>query len=995
MPHFLVPQQEFSITLTKSKIMKKLHYLSIIIIAVLLFSCNKIEEQNLAQKVNPFIGTGGHGHTYPGATLPFGMVQLSPDTRLEGWDGCGAYHYTDSILYGFSHTHLSGTGISDYADILLMPFAGEIFRADRNKIASHFKHDNETAYAGYYSVHLDDYNIDAELTTTLRCGIHHYKFNDDEQAKILLDLVHRDKVNDSYLEFIDNKTIVGYRHSSAWTNDQRLFFAMQFNKEFEINEIEFEKSEEIEKNKKYKGEYIKTILNFTEKDILVKVGISAVDIDGAKKNLEAEMPDFDFEKYKNDAVKAWNNQLSKITIETNDKNIETNFYTALYHTSIAPNTFSDVDGRYLGRDKNIHTADGFTNYTVFSLWDTYRATHPLFSIIERERTVDFIKVFIKQWEQDGQLPVWELAANETNCMIGKHAIPVIADAIINGIKGFDEQKAYQAMIDAMEQNNPALNAYRNNGFISTQDAMSSVSVTLEYAYDDWCIAKVAKHLGKDEDYKKYIQRAQFYKNIYDPETKFMRPRTNGAWKSPFNPAEVDFNYTEANSWQYSFYVPQDVQGLIEIMGGNAEFEKQMDALFTADSELEGRHQSDITGLIGQYAHGNEPSHHMAYLYNYIGKPYKTQKYTSKIMQEMYLNSPDGLIGNEDCGQMSAWYVFSAMGFYPVTPASGDYIIGSPLVNKAEIKLENGNTFKIIANNLSKENNYIQSATLNGNALEKSFITHEQIQNGGELIFEMGSEPNKEWGSEKENIPVSKISDEQIVTAPWLSTGKRSFSDKLRVDILSLQEDVKLYYALNDNDFQEFTETIIIDNDSKIRFYSENKDGKKSTIIESEFKKLPENMSIKLENMFDNQYTGGGYNALIDGIKGGYNFADGTYQGFNEKDLIAIIDLGEKQQISSVNMSFIQDINSWIFMPEYLEVYTSVDGKNFKLQGKNESKTNPKAEGSIRENIEIDFNSTQVKFIKVKAKNLGKCPEWHKGYAYDGKAWVFADEVGFE
>jgi len=926
-----------------------MRYIKIITSLFILFSiiaCNKKKDE-LHKSVNPFIGTGGHGHTYPGATLPFGMMQLSPDTRLEGWDGCSGYHFTDSIVYGFSHTHLSGTGISDYGDILLMPFAGDIFTAKKDKIASYFNHENEIAYAGYYSVKLDNYDIDVELTTSQRCGMHKYKFNSENQAKILLDLVHRDAVNDSYMEFVSKTEIRGYRHSSAWTDDQRLFFAIEFSEPFEIDEMQIENIEIIEENKKFRGKYLKTILKFDSKNIKVKVGISAVDIDGAVKNLKEEMPDFDFEKYKKQAADTWNNQLSKFIIETDDEDIKTNFYTAVYHNSIAPNLYSDIDGRYLGRDKNIHQAEDFNNYTVFSLWDTYRATHPMFSITEQKRTIDFIKVFINQWEQSGQLPVWELAANETNCMIGKHAIPVIADAIINGIEGFDYEKAYQAMKDAMEQDNPELNAYRKYGFISSEDAMASVSVTLEYAYDDWCIAQIAEKLGKTDDYNKYIKRAQYYKNLLDPQTNLMRPRTNGGWKEPFDPREVDFNFTEANSWQYSFYAPQDLNGLIEIMGGKDVFEKQLDNLFNAESETTGRHQSDITGLIGQYAHGNEPSHHMAYLYNFVGKPYKTQKYVSKIMHEMYKNSADGLIGNEDCGQMSAWYMFSAMGFYPVTPASGNYIIGSPILKKAEIKLENGNTFKIIAENVSKKNIYIQSVKLNGEDYNKSFITYSQIIDGGELEFEMGNSPNKNWASEAENSPISEINDNLIVVAPFLNTDVRSFAEKIDLEIQSVNKEDKIYYSLNESEFKAYSEKLSITENSILKFYSEDESGKKSAIIEAEFIKLPEGISIKLKNKYSSQYKASGDNALIDGILGRNNFADGSYQGFIEKDIIAIIDLGSKQQIKSVNMGFIQDIGSWIFRPEYIEVFTSTDGKNYKLQGKKNSITNVKESAAVK------------------------------------------------
>ena len=712
-----------------------------IIILFFIFSCNKNtnnaskqKDQPLIHYVNTFIGTGGHGHTYPGATLPFGMMQLSPDTRLDGWDGCSGYHYTDEYIYGFSHTHLSGTGISDYGDVLLMPTNEINFNNGANGkkgYRAHFSHDNEFAEPGYYKVNLDSTNIDVELTVAQRSGIHKYEFPSSENQFVILDLEHRDKVLDTKIEKISDTEIVGYRHSEAWAKDQRLYFVIKTSHPF--NDVLQSPSETGMPGAR------RSALNFinpNNEPVYIKVGISAVDIDGARKNLEAEVLNKDFETVKKEAQQLWESQLEKIVIESNDSDKKTNFYSALYHTMLAPQLYQDVDGRYRGMDLEIHETNDFNYYSVFSLWDTYRAAHPLYTIIEQDRTNDFIKTFLAKYDEGGIMPMWDLAGNYTDCMIGYHAVPVIADAYLKGLRDYDTEKAFEAMKHSATRDKFGLEAYKTYGFIPVDEESESVSKTLEYAYDDWTIAQMAKAMGKTDDYKTYIQRAQYYKNVFDPETNFMRGRFRNTWFTPFDPYEVNFNYTEANAWQYSFYVPQDVSGFIKLLGGKEKLEAQLDELFSAKTEISGRHQSDITGLIGQYAHGNEPSHHMAYLYNFVNKPHKTQEKVHQILTELYHNDPDGVSGNEDCGQMSAWYVLSSMGFYSVTPGSNEYIIGTPLFDKATINLENGKQFNITANNLSDSNTYIESVKLNGKALNETYISHSAIVSGGSLEFNM-------------------------------------------------------------------------------------------------------------------------------------------------------------------------------------------------------------------------------------------------------------------
>ena len=651
----------------------------------------------LTDHVNPFIGTGGHGHTYPGPSLPFGMIQPGPDTRLTGWDGCSGYHYSDSRIFGFSHTHLSGTGIADYADVLLMPATGEVRLnngADgRPGYSSAFTHAEEVARPGYYAVTLKDYDIRAELTTTLRAAMHRYAFPKGQPGHVVLDLEHRDKLTETSINVVSDTEVTGLRRSTSWARDQVVYFVIRFSRPVGrvAASVKVPESPEGTLVSDLKGAFN---VGSDGGQLLVKVGISAVSVEGARKNLDAEIPGWDFEAVRKAADQAWERELSKIRVNGGTKDQQTIFYTALYHAMLTPNVYMDVDGQYRGRDFKIHKADGFTYYSVFSLWDTFRALHPLLAIIDRARTRDFVRTFLRQYQEGGRLPVWELAANETDTMIGYHAVPVIADAIAKGIEGFDVNLAFEAMKHSAEEDRFGLAAYKQKGFIDASDEAEGVSRTLEYAYDDWAIAQVARRLGRQDDYRRYLARSQAYKHLFDPSTGFMRARVEGFWLTPFDPREVNNHYTEGNAWHYSFFVPHDVEGLMRLMGGREKFASKIDALFTADSQTTGREQADITGMIGQYAHGNEPSHHMAYLYAYAGQPWKTQAMVRRILDTLYANDPDGLSGNEDCGQMSAWYILSALGFYQVAPGSTEYVIGSPLFDSATInwRTDDGSSF---------------------------------------------------------------------------------------------------------------------------------------------------------------------------------------------------------------------------------------------------------------------------------------------------------------
>lgn len=975
--------------------MKKTVFIILSVIVIAATSCTT-KSKNPIDYVDPFIGTNAHGHTFPGAIWPFGMVQLSPDTRLDTWDGCSGYHYSDDVVFGFSHTHLSGTGCSDYGDILLMPTTGALQldngAGDHSKgYASKFSHQNEKASAGYYAVELDDYDVKVELTASPRVGWHRYHFPKTKDAHVVLDLTHRDKVLESNVEFVGKNEIAGYRRSAAWASDQRLYFVIQFSKEFENHGVEVD-GEQNEGTIYANGEALKAWVDFDmsgdKEPLTVKVALSPVSVENARRNLEAEASShIDFDAAHASAREVWNEYLSTIAVEGASEGDKINFYTAMYHCMTAPNIYQDIDGSYRGRDLEVRQAD-FSYYTVFSLWDTYRALHPFMTLFSEQMTNDFVNTFIRQWEEGGLLPVWELSACETYCMIGYHAVPVIVDAYMKGIRGYDVEKAYQAVKTSAMNDIFGLKAYKTNGYVPADIEGESVSKTLEYAYDDWCIAMMAKDLGKMEDYEYFIRRAQSYKNVFDPETKFMRARYSGKWFAPFDPREVNFNYTEANAWQYNFYAPQDVNTLIAMHGGDEAFCEILDRMLTEPMETTGREQADITGLIGQYAHGNEPSHHMAYLYNYAGQPWKTQALTRRIMKEMYFPAADGLCGNEDCGQMSAWYVMSAMGFYPVTPGDNQYILGSPLFSKVSLQMENGNTFVVEAQQNSEKNVYIQSATLNGADYNKGYITHDDIRNGGKLVFVMGDQPNENFATER---PVSQITDHLIVPVPFVEQGERTFLDSETIAFGCVDPDAEIYYGEKpafDASFKRYQKPFTI-TENAVYYLVAKKGAEKSAVIKAEFSKIPKNRTLQLESKYANQYSAGGDNALIDQIRGGENFRTGNWQGFQAQDVVAIIDLHQTETVSHLSLGAIQDQKAWVILPKQVEFFLSDDGRNFKSAGVVRHQIPMQDEGSIIHDFELKLKPQKTRYIKVVAANAGKLPEWHLGAG--GNSWIFVDE----
>ncbi|CAK7027467.1 MAG: hypothetical protein PARBA_01151 [Parabacteroides sp.] len=727
--------------------------LAVSLLALAACTPEKQQEADYTQYVNPFIGTDFTGNTYPGAQVPFGMVQLSPDNGLPGWDRISGYFYPDSTIAGFSHTHLSGTGAGDLYDISFMPVTRPYKEAPAPLgIYSSFSHNEEAASAGYYRVLLKDYNINVELTATERCGIQRYTFPKAESS-VFLNLkkaMNWDFTTDSYIEVLDSVTIRGYRFSDGWAKDQHVYFKTRFSKPFVACHMDTTAI-----NTKEKGRigtaYIARFDFNTEKDeeILVTTAISGVSMDGAAQNLQAEAPKNDFDLYHRQAVANWNKQLSKIEVKSPVTDDLVNFYTAMYHSMLAPTIYSDVDNSYYGPDKKAHKTDGWVNYSTFSLWDTYRAAHPLFTYTQPERANDMVKSFLAFYEQNGRLPVWNFYGVETDMMIGYHSIPVIVDAYLKGIGSFDAERALAACVaTANIDDYRGIGLYKKLGYVPS-DEHWSLSKTLEYAYDDYCIARMAEKMGKKELADEFYKRSQNYRNAYNPVTSFMQPRNKkGEFASNFSPDDYTEDICESNGWQYFWSVPQDLDGLISLVGGKERFTQKLDSMFTYVPHTDEELPIFSTGMIGQYAHGNEPSHHVIYLYNKVGQPWKAQQYVAEVLHELYKNDPAGLCGNEDCGQMSAWYVFSAMGFYPVDPVSGQYEIGTPLFPEVKMHLNNGKVFTILAPATSHENIYIQSVKLNGKPYDKSYITHEQIMNGDTFEFEMGNKPGSVWYTNK-------------------------------------------------------------------------------------------------------------------------------------------------------------------------------------------------------------------------------------------------------
>lgn len=717
-----------------------------------------LQAGEITKYVNPFIGTGAidgglSGNNYPGATSPFGMIQLSPDTsEAPNWGDASGYDYNRSTIFGFSHTRLSGTGASDLIDVTLMPTSS-------GRTSSTFTHDEEKASPGYYQVMLKDENINVELTTTQRNGIHRYQYPAGKDAEVILDMDHSaDKgswgrrIINAQIRILNDHAVEGYRIITGWAKLRKIYFYMEFSSPILTSTLR-DGGRVHENTAVVNGTNLHGCFRFGKlngKPLTCKVALSSVSMENARQNMEQEAPHWDFDRYVAAADADWEKQLGKIEIKGTEVQKEI-FYTALYHTMIQPNTMSDVNGEYMAADYTARkVGDNETHYTTFSLWDTFRASHPLYTLLEPERVTDFVKSMIRQYEYYGYLPIWQLWGQDNYCMIGNHSIPVITDAILKGIPGIDVEKAYEAVYNSSVTSHPnsPFEVWEKYGFMPENIQTQSVSITLEQAFDDWCVAQLAEKLNKDADYERFHKRSEYYRNLFHPKTKFFQSKNDkGEWIEPFDPYQYGGNgghpFTEGNAWQYFWYVPHNVQALMELTGGTKAFEQKLDTFFTSNYKSE-QMNHNASGFVGQYAHGNEPSHHVAYLYNFAGQPWKTQKYVSHILNTLYNNTSSGYAGNDDCGQMSAWYVFSAMGFYPVNPADGRYIIGSPLLDECTLKLAGNKEFHIRTIRKSPEDIYIQSVTLNGKKHKDFFITHQDIMNGGTMVFKMGKKPSG-WG----------------------------------------------------------------------------------------------------------------------------------------------------------------------------------------------------------------------------------------------------------
>lgn len=737
--------------------MNKKSLLFVPVLSLCLASCGSSQKgqemEDLTQFVDPRIGTGGHGHVFYGANVPYGFIQLGPTSIPQSWDWVSGYHVSDSTVIGFPHTHLSGTGIGDLHDINVMPVVGEVTysRGDASSyetgLWSYSDRSKEVVTPGYYRTHLSRYNVDVELTATKRVGFHKYTFLGNENPAIVFDMVNGgcwDKTTEAVIRVVNDSTVSGYRYSKGWADDQRVFFRAEFSRKFD--NVEFIVNDSVKEDNMAKGAQLFARVNFAagnQEPVYMKVALSPTSEEGAQLNMQTELSGWDFEKTIADAKAAWNKELNKVKVYTTDEASKKIFYTSLYHTLFAPSEFCDVNGDYYGADKQMHKGEGFVNYTTFSLWDTYRAAQPLMTILHPEKMSDIINTMLHIHQQQGKLPVWHLMGCETNCMVGNPGVPVVADAILKDIKGFDTELAFKALKESSMLPERGMEHRIEYGFIPADKMTEAIAYDMEYAIADWAVAQAAQKLGKQEDYEYFLKRSKSYKNYFDASTGFMRGKMlDGSWRTPFSPyasSHRDDDYCEGNAWQYTWLVPHDVEGLVECFGSKEAFVNKLDSLFLANGDMGEASSPDISGLIGQYAHGNEPSHHTVYLYTLVGQPWKTADRIKEILHTMYTDQPDGLSGNEDVGQMSAWYILSSFGFYQVEPAGGKFVFGYPNFDKVEITVPAGK-FVIERENKGRQNNYIQGIVLNGTEYKKPWIEYADIMKGGELKFLMGDEP---------------------------------------------------------------------------------------------------------------------------------------------------------------------------------------------------------------------------------------------------------------
>ena len=975
-----------------------------------------VSELPYHRRVDTRIGTGGHGHTYPGATSPFGMVQLSPDTRLEGWDGCGGYHADDDTIYGFSHTHLQGTGVSDYADILVMPCTQFNPRGQqwRDRYKSAFDRSSELGIAGHYQVHLRDHALTAQLTSTPRTGVHRYILDQPDTVTWIVDLAHRDALLQYEIYPLDDSTVVGSRISDNWARAQHVYFAMRFDRAFEWLDALSEMTTTdtlADGTLQQRMEYVPVFaaaLGVVD-TLLVRVALSSVDIEGALRNLEGEAPHLDFDRYVAENSARWDEQLGRIDIQADpqkDANREHRvFYTALYHACTTPNLASDIDGRYRGMDLKIHQLhlEEGLHYSVFSLWDTFRALHPLLNWLEPERSRDFVRTMLRMYQQGGALPVWELAANETDCMIGYHSVPVITDAVRWGIDGFNRRLAWEAMQGSAGGNELGLPAYRNMGFIPSEVEHESVSKTLEYAFDDACIywfQQAIQQAGEDalpgdaQQAESFRLRALAYRNLFNPATGFIQPKRGGAFVEGFDPREVNFHYTEANGWQYHFFAPHDVPGLMEAMGGAGSFISRLEEMFEGPSETTGRDQADITGCIGQYAHGNEPSHHVAYLAAFAGRHDRTAEWVTQILDSLYFDAPDGLSGNEDCGQMSAWYLWSALGLYPVAPGSGELVSGTPRFSRAVIRPQGRAPVT-----LEREGKGIYVAELqkDGIAWEGPGLAVERLREGGVVTWTM-SQRATDWGREPAAWPGEAWEDEGFVGVPILHA-PRAFRKQpggagAEVRITAAPGTQVRYRLGEDSPWSAYLQPFFVETSCILEAQAFDSLGHSSAIVSHPMRAMTHNWKLKLATEFDNQYHAGGDQALLDGILGGAQFKTGEWQGYWDRDVTATVDLGQQMNVERLRLGALKDIRPWIYFPREVRFYGSSDGAKWTLLGTVgfPGDENDRDETPRIHRFEVE-PGVEARYLRFEADTFGQLPDWHLGAG--NPSWMFLDEWEIE
>lgn len=927
-----------------------------------------------ATDINPFIGTGGHGHTHPSATVPFGMVQLGPDTRKTGWDGCSGYHYTDSTLHGFSHTHLSGTGVSDYSDILFKPIDNLITTDVDDQLP--FDKSSEIAEAGYYSVVLEN-GIQCEFTASERAGVHRYTFPKNIPARFYIDLNYRDEVLDADMKVVGDSLLVGHRYSKSWAKNQKVHFAANSNLPFKFE----------------KGEKPNTwFLDFglVANAVIFHVALSGCDVEGATKNLTSEAKPFS--QTRKNAVELWNKELNKTQVYGGTEDQRTIFATALYHAYSVPNMWSDVDGRYRGMDDIIHHDTLSDHYTIFSLWDTYRTAHPLYAITQPERTEAFISTMLDQFDQSGRLPVWELAANETDCMIGYHSVSVLADALAKGYE-IDGERLINAMTATATKPVFGLEIYDENGFLTIQDEAESVSKTLEYSYDDACISWAASHFGMDSVANIYRDRSSGYKSVTDPVSGLVAPRDNGHFLKETNPREVNSHFTEANAWQYSFSPVHDIEGWLNLLGngdeeaGRVKLEDNLDQLFIQPQETTGRDQADITGLIGQYAHGNEPSHHIAYLYSATHSPQKGQKHLADIISDFYTNTPDGLIGNEDCGQMSAWYVMSTMGLYPLVPGKADYILSTPIWDSVKVVLPSGNSLTI---ETAGSGIYVEALNVNGSEWDKTWITHDMLLKGGLWHFDKSEKPS-DWSL---NELYSTDMNSHMIAAPIIQ-GPRHFAKSAEVTFELPEAGYELVVWDIDGgkmDFMSVGETVVHESQTFYSSFKNIETGEMGQISSIRLTKKPSQWKAKMkEGIPTPQYTARGEDALVDGVKGELDWRKGNWIGVQNQDIVIELTHPYKTDVDDVSIHFLKDIRSWISLPDTLSLFVKKEGEWQLVGNRIIGYKALELDEPALYNVEWgQLNLKRVDMLKVVMRNPGLLPEKH--LSAGSESYIFIDEI---